>query len=435
MAQDGMDAGGRPPETSEVRLEPVRFIARVDAVLRFGTMMLGAGASSARVRAVMDRAAHALGIEQLESSVGMTEIVLTARGAGIYRTRVAEVRPAINAARITALKRLSHTLPDGTDARELQADLDRIEQNGPLYPMVLRAAAAGAACAAFSLLLGGGWPEWIAVGIAAAIGQTVRMLLARAGVNEFLLMFVSAVAALALFLGITALLDLWGAPTGRHEAALTSAVLYLVPGFALVTGALDLARLDFLAGVGRVVYASLALLATGGAVWAVAALVHTSPAAGADPLYDEPVLSIARLLAGYIGVVGFALLFSTPWRIAAVAAVLGAVANLGRLLLIDAAFSPVMAAAIAALAVGLGASLVGERMRAARVTITVPAVLIMIPGAASYRAIAATIDGDTLTAVQQGAEAVFVVIALAVGLTVARVITEREWGQDRPRRV
>ena len=73
--------------------------------------------------------------------------------------------------------------------------------------------------------------------------------------------------------------------------------------------------------------------------------------------------------------------------------------------------------------------IVGDRLRAARVTLTVPAVLIMVPGAAAYRAITGVISGDTLSAIQNGFTAVFVVVALAIGLTVARVLTEREWSR------
>ncbi len=58
---------------------------------------------------------------------------------------------------------------------------------------------------------------------------------------------------------------------------------------------------------------------------------------------------------------------------------------------------------------------------------TVPAVLIMVPGAAAYRSIAGVIGGDTVAAIQNATTAVFVVVALAIGLTVARVLTEREW--------
>ncbi|GAA3029818.1 threonine/serine exporter family protein [Microbacterium dextranolyticum] len=417
-----------PTDTDELRLEPVQFIARTDAVMRLGSMMLGAGASAARVRDSMARGAHALGIDDLHTRVGMTDIVATTSRGAMFRTRVAEVRrPGVDAERLTSLKRLTNEITSGTSTAELQRRLDAIDARPRRYPEIVRVAGAGFACAAFALLNNGGWQEFVAVGIAAALGQFVRMRLARLHTNEFLVVFVSAMTALLVYLGVAAVLGALGMPGGQHDAAVTSAVLYLVPGFPLVTGALDLARLDLNAGISRVVYATLVLFATGSAVWGVATIAHAAVTQTATPLFDEPVLSVVRLLAGFVGVLGFAILFDTPPAIALTASALGAVANTGRLALFDAGATPPIAAAAAALAVGLGAFLVSSRLRAARVTLTVPAVLIMVPGAAAYRAITGVIAGDTLSAIQNGFTAVFVVVALAIGLTVARVLTEREW--------
>ncbi len=426
------DAGaGEPTETAELRLEPIRFMARVDAVLRFGELMLGAGASSARVRDSMERIAHALGLDHLECRVGMTDIVMSAHRGAIYRTRVAEVgHIAVDAGRITELRRLVHDVADGVSVLSLQRELDRIEGMPPRYPVALRVAAAALACAAFALLNNGGWPEAVAVALAVALGQWVRILLVRARVNEFLLVFVAAVVALLGYLAVMAALDAAGLETGDHDAAITSAVLFLVPGFPLVTGAMDLARRDLHAGIARIVYASLVLLATGTAVWAVAAAFRFSPIATAPVMVDEPVLSALRLIAGFVGVLGFAILFSTPWRIALTASVIGAIANVARLALIDHDVSPAVAAAAAGLAVGIAAFVVSRWVRSPRVALTVPGVIIMVPGAAAYRSIVATIDGDTVAAVQNGVQAVFVVVALTIGLTVARILTEREWQQS-----
>lgn len=417
-----------PTHTAELRLEPIGFIARTDAVMRLGALMLGAGASSARVSDSMSRAAQAVGIEELHSRVGMKDIVSTASRGQMFRTRVAEIRtPAVDADRLTALKRLTNRLRPGMTAGELQAELDAVERMPRRYGDPLRILAAALACAAFALLNNGGWQEFVAVGVAAGTGQAVRMAIHRLRTNEFLVVFASAATALLVYLLVAQVFTLVGLPGGQHDAALTSAVLFLVPGFPLVTGALDLARLDLNSGIARVTYAVLILLATGTAVWGVAAVFDATVTQTASPAFAEPLLSLVRFMAGIVGVVGFAVLFSTPAAIALAAALLGSAANVGRLALVDAGVMPAVAAAAAALAVGLGAYLVGDRLRAPRVTLTVPAVLIMVPGAAAYRSIAGVIDGDTLAAIQNGMQAVFVVVALAIGLTVARVLTEREW--------
>ena len=433
MADEPGDFDTDPTHTAELRLEPVGFIARTDAVMRLGSLMLGAGASSARVSESMARAAHAVGIEQLHSRVGMKDIVSTASRGQMFRTRVAEIRhPAIDADRLTELKRLTNRLRPGMTAPALQSELDAIERMPRRYADAVRVLAAALACAAFALLNNGGWQEFVAVGIAAGAGQWVRMLIHRLRTNEFLVVFASAMTALLVYLLVAELFTLLGLPGAQHDAAVTSAVLYLVPGFPLVTGALDLARLDLNSGIARVTYAMLILLATGTAVWGVATIFDATVTQTASPAFAEPLLSLMRLMAGFVGVLGFAILFSTPWAIAVTAAALGAFANVARLALVDAGTMPAVAAAAAALAVGIGAFLVGDRLRAARVTLTVPAVLIMVPGAAAYRSIAGVIDGDTLAAIQNGMQAVFVVVALAIGLTVSRVLTEREW--QRPPR-
>jgi hypothetical protein len=87
----GRTPGAEPTPTEELRLEPVQFIARTDAVMRLGALMLGAGASSARVRDSMERAAHAVGIDTLHTRVGMTDIVVTTSRGQMFRTRVTEI--------------------------------------------------------------------------------------------------------------------------------------------------------------------------------------------------------------------------------------------------------------------------------------------------------------------------------------------------------
>ena len=70
-------------------------------------------------------------------------------------------------------------------------------------------------------------------------------------------------------------------------------------------------------------------------------------------------------------------------------------------------------------------------MKVPRITLSVPAVVIMVPGAAVYRAVLALNNGQMDVAVQAGVQAVFVTICIAIGLAAARVLTDREWAFDR----
>jgi uncharacterized membrane protein YjjB (DUF3815 family) len=51
----------------------------------------------------------------------------------------------------------------------------------------------------------------------------------------------------------------------------------------------------------------------------------------------------------------------------------------------------------------------------------------MIPGAAAFRALVFLNDGQITLALANGAQAAIVVASLAVGLVIARVVTDRNW--------
>jgi uncharacterized membrane protein YjjP (DUF1212 family) len=393
--------------------------------------MLAAGTGSYRVKTAMQQVAHAVGLDRHEAHVTLTEITATSHRGPIFRTEVTEVRRiGVDANRLAELTRLCGSLPPGTTVDDVDRELDRIEALRPLYPAVLNAGFAAVACGAFAYLNNGGPVEVLAVAVAAGLGQAVRRAMLHRAVNQFGTTMVAAAVASVVYLGLV--LGLATVSAGpSHQAGYVSAVLFLVPGFALVTGALDLAKLDFSAGIARIVYANVVLVSAGLSVWAV------SWAAGLDPspLPTAPAplaVQIAlRTLASGLGVLGFALLFNSPVRMALGAAAIGTVANVLRLQLVDAGLAVQAATVIAALTVGLLAAAVAPRLRVPRITLSVPAVVIMVPGAAAYRAVVGLNDGDAGTAFSAGAQALFVLVSIAVGLAAARMLTDRDWAYER----
>ena len=421
-----------PSPADEAGLEPVDLIRRSGTVLRIGRLALSAGTGSYRVKSHMARAAHALGLDHIAAHVTLTEITATSYRGPIFRTELTEVRSiGINADRLAQLERFSAALPAGADLDAVDAELDRIARRPPRYGALLNALWAGIACAAFAFLNNGGLVECGAVLVAAALGQGVRRAMLHRGINQFgVTMLAAAVASLAylvLVLGLSALAGV----DGGHEAGYVSAVLFLVPGFALVTGALDLAKLDFSAGVARVTYALMILASAALAVWGVSAAAGLAPDPVPPPGLAEPLFLGLRSVASFLGVLGFALMFNSPWAMALGAASIGMVANVGRLLLVDADVVPQAAAAAAALLVGLLAATVAPALRVPRITVSVPAVVIMVPGVTAYRAVYEFNTGATAQALAYAVEAGLVIVALAIGLAVARMLTDREWTFER----
>ena len=414
-------------------LEPVELIRQSGAVLRVGKAMLAAGTGSYRVKSAMQQAARALGLDRHEAHVTLTEITTTSHRGAIFRTEVAEVRSVgVNAHRLGLLTDLTNGLRPGATVEEVNRELDRIEAVRPLYGPIANAFFAALACGAFAFLNNGGWVEVVGAFIGAGAGQALRRWFAHRGFNQFAVTMMSAALACLGYLGFVTLLDIWtGEVAAYHQAGFISAVLYLVPGFALVTAALDLAKMDFSAGVARAVYGTIIITSAGLSVWGFAWLTGLS----ADPIapLELPVWAVVslRLVASFLGVLGFALLFNSTMRMALGAALIGMVANVLRLEMADAGAAMQAATVVATLVVGLLAAVVAPRAGVPRITVSVPAVVIMVPGAAVYRALVALNNGDYAAAVGAGVQAFFVTICIAIGLAAARVLTDKAWAFER----
>lgn len=413
----------------ETDLEPTHLIAMSDAVTRIGALMLSAGTGSSRVRQSMRRAAAALGMERLQALVTLREIVTTATWRGIFRTQVVEVPPpGVNAARLAELEELTRRLPEGTTADELNALLDVVERRPSLYGTKRLVLAAAIACMAFAFLNNGGWAECLVVAVAAACGRLVQLALARRRVNQLAAVLVTAAVACGVYVAVTAAIrGLDPGASGLRASAFTSSILFLVPGFPMMTAALDLARSDLASGIQRLTYAALIIFAAGLGAWMVVAVTDVSPAAQPAPAIGQPGIDALRLVAGFAGVLGFAVGFNTPWRFAVVAACIGSVADTARLTATDLHMPQQFAAIGATFIVGVASSAAARYASSPRIITSVPAILIMIPGAVAFRGLVFLNDGQITRALANGVQAGLIVASLAAGLAIARVVTDRGW--------
>ena len=109
-------------------------------------------------------------------------------------------------------------------------------------------------------------------------------------------------------------------------------------------------------------------------------------------------------------------MFNSPVRLAVAAAGIGAVANTLRLELVDLANIPPAAAAfIGALTAGLLASL----------SVTVPSIVIMVPGLYLYRGFYNLGIMSLSVAASWFASAILIIAALPLGLIFARILTDK----------
>jgi uncharacterized membrane protein YjjP (DUF1212 family) len=252
----------------------------VDALMQFGGLMLRTGTEAFRVRQRMSELARAMGIDALAVHVLLGSMSVTARCGGERVTLVNEIAPlGIDARRLGELERLARDARAGLSAAELRDKLKAITAKPPVFPLVVTATAFGVSSGAFSYLNNGGLYEIVAAFAGGAVGQLLRSLLFRRNLNQFAVTAVCAIIASGVYCLIMGSLAAAGLATPRHDAGFISSSLFLVPGFPLIAGMLDLLQHQTLAAIARLAYGTTVLLsaAFGLSLVAAAAGLTASP--------------------------------------------------------------------------------------------------------------------------------------------------------------
>ena len=401
-----------------------------DAVLRLGLLMVAAGTGGYRVIRAMKRAARAMGFDRLDAEISITSVVCTFHRGVSFRTVVAtQPAPAVDASRIEALEHLTHHLPNRMSANALTMCLDDIVHSVThRWSRPVLMVAAGAACAAFALLNYFPAEGAAAVAVAAACGQLVRMILASRHLNQLGVVAVAAATSCLVFYLLNWALPLTHLPDDARAfaAGYIAAVLYLIPGFPLFSSMLDLSRFDITAGLTRLCYAMAVITAATMSVALVSAMTGLSPLSIDAPTPTARWYLLAAV-ASFVGVGGFALLFNSSRRMVLFAASIGVVANMVRLVMIDAGVQPQYAAYTGGVVVGLLGAVITAQTTLPRITMTVPASVIMIPGTAMYRAVHFLNSGDIDQALSNAATAGLIIVWISAGLVTARILTDRDW--------
>ena len=309
---------------------------------------------------------------------------------------------------------------------EIHNRLDEIEEIHALYSPTILGLAAALACCAFTFLLGGGLVEMVLAFIAAGIGNLVRTKLIKHHYTLFLNISMSISAACLAYALCLKLAEVLFHLPAFHEAGYICSILFIIPGFPFITSGIDLAKLDLRSGLERLTYAIILILVATMFAWIMALLLDLQPLTFTSMSLNPILLLCLRIIASFCGVFGFSIMFNSTIPMAAIAALIGAVANTFRLELIDfTGMPPAAAAFIGALSAGLLASEIKKNNGYPRISLTVPSIVIMVPGLYLYRAIYNFGIMSLTEAVSWFTSAIMIIIMLPLGLIFARILTDR----------
>lgn len=401
---------------------------KASLVGRIGLVMLSCGTGAWRVRESMNHVARCLGVS-LSADIGLTTIDVTVfDGAHHYTEALSLPEATINTDRLHAMEVFLDDFEDHAatfSASQLHKAIDRIAGRPANYRPLSLGLAAALACGAFCFLLGGDLVEVVCSFVGAFVGQLLRSLMGRRRMTLVAVVGLSVMAACATYVVCVKALELALGVPSAEEAGYICSLLFVIPGFPLITGGIDLAKEDLRSGVERLTYALVTIVVATCAGMLAAYLLRFEPAPFEDLGLDQTTLLLLRLLASFCGVYGFSYLYNSPRRMAATAAAFGMLANTLRLELVGLLGVPVgVAAYLGALAAGLMAGLVERATGYPRIALTVPSIVIMVPGLFMYQAVYYFAMSNPTDGMDALAKAVVIALALPLGLITARIVQD-----------
>lgn len=415
--------GENKPVTEASLTEKASIIGRV------GIMLLSCGTGAWRVRSSMNALAEAMGIT-CTADIGLMSIEYTCfDGEEGFTQSLCLTNTGVNTSKLNRLENFIRDFEvEGKhmSGEQLHSFLDNIEKIHGLYSPIALGFAAAIACGGFTFLLGGGPIEMLCAFIGAGIGNFIRCKLSKHHFTLFLCIVSSVSAACLVYAGVLKIAELLLGISIQHEAGYICAMLFIIPGFPFITSGIDLAKLDMRSGIERLNYALIIILVATMTAWIMALLLHLQPVDFMKISLPVWGWILFRILASFCGVFGFSIMFNSPVRLAEVAAAIGAIANTLRLELVDIAkFPPAAAAFIGALTAGILASLIKNKVGYPRISVTVPSIVIMVPGLYLYKGFYNLGMMSLAVSASWFASAILIIAALPLGLIFARILTDK----------
>lgn len=402
---------------------------KASVIGRVGIMMLACGTGAWRVRSSMNELSELMNVT-CTVDIGLMSINYTCfDGNDSFSQSLCLTNTGVNTSQLNRLEKLvSNFATDeiGQSCEKIHSRLDEIEKIHGLYSPVTLAVFAALACGAFTFLLGGGIVEMLCAFAGAGIGNYIRCKLSKHHFTLFLCIISSVSTACLTYTVLLKLLELIFAVNLQHEAGYICSMLFIIPGFPFITSGIDLAKLDMRSGTERLTYSMIIVTVATMTAWILAMVLGLKPIPFLPLEFALWQWIVFRLLASFCGVLGFSIMFNSPIRLAAAAGIIGAISNTTRLELIDLlSLPPAAAAFIGAFFAGILASTLKGMAGYPRISITVPSIVIMVPGLYLYKGFYNLGIMNLTAAASWLASALLIILALPLGLIFARIITDK----------
>jgi uncharacterized membrane protein YjjP (DUF1212 family) len=405
---------------------------KLHLLLHTGQLLMESGADTNRIARDMSRAASFMGIseEKIHLHIMYTTLMLNVSDDDHSYTSFRKCRHhGINMTIISAISKLSwRAMEEKYSLEKYEAELQRIQklEHNRHYSALLSAIGAGLACGGFGKLFGCDWIAFFCTAFCAAIAFGLRRFCNNLGINPYASISISAFTAtiLAYFTQFFS-----GSATPWHP--LIACTLFIVPGIPLINSVDDLLNNYIVSGATRAINT---LLIVGGMTFGIVLAIRLGNVPDFFTSLNVAPTSIylSHAIAAAIAAAGFSIIFNLPPRLLAIAALGGVISVcLRNFFALELNISQATGSFIGATAVSLMALKAAHYFHTPVHVITIPSVIPMIPGVLLYRLLFAilnikTLDASALiAAIQNGVEAILIVISITIGTTLPHIFARR----------
>ncbi len=401
---------------------------------RIGLLFLASGAGAYRVRAAMNKISRALKVT-CNADIGIKSISYTCiQGNESCTNSLSNKSTGVNTTKLNYLEMFCDGFAERVNRYSIDSFhsmLDTIDKSGSNYAVWQLCLASGAACGAFAFLLGAGWIEILCTFVAAAAGFLIRKLLLMNSYTLFANVSAAVLTSCFTYIMLIKAVSYSLNVPADYRAGYICSILFIVPGFPLITGGIDIAKLDLKSGIERIVYAFMVVCVAALTCAFTASVLNYSPVDFPPIEMNLTLKLVLRLVMSFVGVFGFSMIFNSTPKMAMTAGFIGMICNFIRLILTDHGIKVGLAAFVGAFLAGIFASSI-KRFAGIypRITLTVPSIVIMVPGMFLYKGIHFLSSGEFDQGAQWLWKAIIIIASLPLGLVFARILTDRNFAKN-----
>lgn len=346
-----------------------------------------------------------------------TSITLATGGLQDQQMRLVRVEPGtVDLRRLTEVDLLSQRIARGevTDEQALAA-VDAIQHSASdVSPLVDMLAALLASMTA-AVFFGGGWLECVTAGVIGLVVGLAQVVTGRSARLQRIVEPTCAMFAALLAAGVAARIGpLDGGTT------ILSGLIGLLPGFTLTVSMTELASRHLVSGSARFASAAMTFLQLGFGT-AVGLQLARGLGWGAAWSSVPPAGWMELVPALVVGSLTFATIFRVRRQdmgavlVVSVAGYLGSLAGVQLL-------GPQLGVFVGALVVGTAANLWSHWRQLPAAVVSVPGILILVPGSVGFRGVSAFFNSEVLAAASAASTMFVLAASLVAGLLTANVL-------------